>query len=62
MVGHHARWEGVAGWGDEDAGELGKEEVRVCRNGVVESCLTEGEESCILLRSGLDSSQLLARR
>ena len=55
MVGHHAGREGVASWGDEDAGELGKEEVRVCGDGVVELCLAEGKESCVLFRSGLGS-------
>lgn len=53
VVGHHAGREGVAGWGDEDAGELGVEEVGVCGDGVVELCLAEGEESCVLLRGGL---------
>ena len=55
MVGHHARREGVAGWSDKDAGELGEEEVGVCGDGVVELCLTERKQSCVLLRSGLGS-------
>lgn len=53
MVGHHARREGVAGGGDEDAGELGEEEVGVRGDGVVELRLAEGEEGGVLLRSGL---------
>ena len=53
MVGHHAGREGVAGWGDQDAGKLGEEEVGVCGDGVVELGLAEGEEGCILVRSGL---------
>ena len=53
MVGHHAGGEGVAGWGDEDAGEFGEEEVGVCGNGVVEPCLAEREQSCVLIRTGL---------
>lgn len=55
MVGHHAGREGVAGRGDEDAGELGEEEVGVCGDGVVELRLAEGQQSCVLLRRGLDS-------
>ena len=55
MIGHHARGEGVARRGDEDAGELGEEEVGVRGDGVIELCLAEGEESCVLVRSGLDS-------
>ena len=55
MVGHHARREGVAGWGDEDAGELGEEEVGVRGDGLVELCLAQGEESFVLVRSGLGS-------
>ena len=58
MVGHHAGREGVAGWGDEHTGELGVEEVRVCGDGVVELCLAEREQSCVLVRSGLGSCQL----
>lgn len=54
MVGHHAGREGVAGWGDQDAGELGEEEVGVCGDRVVKLCLAEREESCVLVRSGLD--------
>ncbi len=53
MVGHHTGRKGVAGWRDEDAGELGKEKVRVCGDGVVELFLAEGKESCVLFRSGL---------
>lgn len=53
VVGHHARREGVAGGGDEDAGELREEEVGVRGNGVVELRLAEGEEGGVLLRSGL---------
>ena len=53
MVGHHTGREGVAGWGNQDASELGEEEVRVCGDGVVELCLAEGEESGVLVRSGL---------
>lgn len=48
MVGHHPGWEGVPGWGDENAGELGEEEVGVCGDGVVELCLAEGEERGVL--------------
>ena len=55
MICHHARGEGIAGRRDEDAGELGIEEVRVRGDGVVELCLAEGEEGCVLVRSGLDS-------
>ena len=55
MVGHHAGREGVAGRGDEDAGELGEEEVGVCGDGVVELRLAEGQQSCVLLRRGLGS-------
>ena len=55
MVGHHAWREGVSGWRDEDAGKCGEEEVRVCGDGVVESCLAEGEQSFILVRGGLCS-------
>ena len=55
MVGHHAGREGVAGWRDQDAGELGEEEVGVCGNGVVESGLAEREQSCVLVRCGLGS-------
>ena len=39
--------------GDEDAGELGEEEVGVCVDGVVEAGLAEGEEGGVLLRCGL---------
>ena len=53
MVGHHAGREGVAGRGDEYPGELGEEEVGVCGDGVVELCLAEGKESCVLVRGGL---------
>ena len=49
MIGHHAGWEGVAGRGDQNAGELGEEEVGVCGDGVVELCLAEREESGVLL-------------
>ena len=55
MVGHHAGREGIAGWGDENAGELGEEEIGVCSDGAVELCLAEGKESCVLFRSRLDS-------
>ena len=55
MIGHHARGEGIAGWGDEDAGELREEEVGVRGDGIVELCLAEGEESCVLVLSGLVS-------
>lgn len=53
MVGHHAGREGVAGRGDEDASELGEEEVRVRGDGVVELGLAEGEKGGVLLRGGL---------
>ena len=53
MVGHHARRESVAGWGDENASELGEEEVGVCGDGLVELFLAEREESFVLVRSGL---------
>ncbi len=39
--------------GDEDAGELGEEEVGVCVDGVVEAGLAEGEEGGVLLGCGL---------
>ena len=55
MIGHHARGKGIAGRGDEDAGKLGEEEVGIRGDGVVELCLAEGEESCVLVPSGLDS-------
>lgn len=49
MVGHHTGREGVAGRGDQNAGELGEEEVGVCGDGVVELCLAEGKEIGVLL-------------
>ena len=55
MVGHHAGREGIAGWGDENAGELREEEIGVCGDGAVELGLAEGKESCVLIRSRLDS-------
>ena len=55
MVGHHAGREGIAGWGDKDAGELGEEEVGICGDGAVELCLAERKEGCVLFRSRLDS-------
>ena len=55
MVRHHTGREGVAGRGDENAGELGEEEVGVCGDGVVELCLAERKESGVLLISSLNS-------
>lgn len=55
MVGHHAGRESIASWGDEYAGELGEEEVGISGDGVIELCLAEGKESCVLFRSGLGS-------
>lgn len=49
FVGHHGGREGVAGWGDQDAGELGEEKVRVVFDGVVEAGLAEAEQGGVLL-------------
>ncbi len=54
MVGHHSGGEGVAGWGDGDAGEDGVEEVGVCGDGVVEAALAEFEEVGVLFWSWLE--------
>ena len=54
MVGHHGRGKGIASWGNEDTGELGEEEVWVCRDGIVETRLAEWEEGRVLLWSWLD--------
>ncbi len=58
MIGHHAGREGIAGRGDEDAGELGEEEIGICGDGVVELGLAEGEESGVLVWSRLGSGQV----
>lgn len=54
FIAHHCGGKGVAGGSDEDAGELGKEEVGVVLYGVVEPTLAEAEEGGVLFGGGLD--------
>lgn len=53
VVGHHAGWEGVTSRSDEYTGKLGKEEIRVGGDRIVEARLTKWEKGGVLLRSGL---------
>ena len=53
MVRHHGRGEGVAGGGDQNAGELWVKEVGVLGDRGVEAGLAEGEQGRVLGWGGL---------
>ena len=57
VVGHHGWGEGVAGRSNQDAGKLGKEEVWVGLDGIVEATLAKAEEVGVLLGCWLLDSQ-----
>ena len=57
MVRHHGWGEGEAGRSNQDAGKLGKEEVWVGLDGIVEATLAEAEEVGVLLGCWLLDSQ-----
>ena len=58
LVGHQCRRECVTGRRDEDASELGEEEVWIVLNGGVEAGLAKREEGGVLLGRRLDRGQL----